>query len=316
AVTPHPFGPFARAALLTGEPSPENGVRDYFDPLPGDARTVAHAPDIPAPPFWGSRLIASMPLEIVLRYLHKPELYRLSWGAKNTQGDAWAKLEAEFEARLERMTRAALRDKSLQPQAVYGYFPANSDGDDLIVYDPAPFNAANGSAPQRVEIARFAFPRQPFGDYLCISDYYAPVDSGQIDVVALQVVTVGAAASEAFERLQGADNYSEAYFFHGLAVQAAEATANYMTNHIRKELGLPVNRGKRYSWGYPACPDLADHQTVFRLLPQTADLGLTLTPESYQLVPEQSTAAIYAHHPDAKYYSVGSIDRSAQILGG
>jgi 5-methyltetrahydrofolate--homocysteine methyltransferase len=280
------------------------------------ARTVAPAPDIPAPPFWGSRLIDSMPLEIVLRYLHKPELYRLSWGAKNTQGDAWAKLEAEFEARLERMTRAALRDKSLQPQAVYGYFPANSDGDDLIVYDPAPFNAANGSAPQRVEIARFAFPRQPFGDYLCISDYYAPVDSGQIDVVALQVVTVGAAASEAFERLQGADNYSEAYFFHGLAVQAAEATANYMTNHIRKELGLPVNRGKRYSWGYPACPDLADHQTVFRLLPQTADLGLSLTPESYQLVPEQSTAAIYAHHPDAKYYSVGSIDRSAQILGG
>ncbi len=272
-------------------------------------KTVKPAPNIPVPPFWGSKLIQEMPLEIVLRYLHKPELYRLSWGAKNAQGEEWAKLEAEFEQRLDRMTREALRDGTLNPQAVYGYFPANSDGDDLIIYDPDRYSA-DGT---RAEVARFSFPRQPGGEFLCISDYYAPVDAGTVDVVQLQAVTVGKVASEAFDRLQSADNYSEAYYFHGLAVQAAEATANYLTSHVRKELGIP-SRGKRYSWGYPACPDLDDHETVWRLLPQTADIGLTLT-ESYQIVPEQSTAAIFAHHPDAKYYSVGSLDRSAQILG-
>lgn len=282
---------------------------------PTASKTVKPAPNVPTPPFWGARKVGYMPLEIVLQHLHKPELYRLSWGAKNTHGEEWTKLEAEFEARLDRMSREALRDKSLLPQAVYGYFPAQAAGDDLIIYDPEPFNHRNGFGPQRIEIARFSFPRQPQGEYLCISDYFVPVESGLVDVVALQVVTVGEAATEKFARLQGADNYSEAYYFHGLAVQAAEATANYMTQHIRRELGIDENRGKRYSWGYPACPDLADHQTVVKLLPQTAEIGLSLTDESYQWVPEQSTAAIFAHHPDAKYYSVGSLDRSAQILG-
>jgi 5-methyltetrahydrofolate--homocysteine methyltransferase len=142
------------------------------------------------------------------------------------------------------------------------------------------------------------------------------VESGLTDVCVLQAVTVGEAASEAFEKLQGADNYSEAYFYHGLAVQTAEATANYVTKHVRRELELGESQGKRYSWGYPACPDLEDHATVFKLLPQAeTEIGLTLT-ESYQLVPEQSTVAIFTHHPDAKYFSVGNLDRVAQILGG
>ncbi|RMG85500.1 MAG: methionine synthase, partial [Chloroflexi bacterium] len=274
-------------------------------------KTVAPAPSIPTPPFWGVKTILEMPLEIVLQYLHKPELYRLSWGAKNTQGEEWAKLEAEFEARLARMTREALQRQTLRPQAVYGYFPANSEGDDLIIWDPQPFINANGKAPKREEIARFSFPRQPDGDFLCLSDYFAPVDSEQVDTCVLQVVTVGEAASEEFERLQSADNYSEAYFFHGLAVQAAEATANYVTQHVRRELKIDDNQGKRYSWGYPACPDLGGHTTVFRLLPQASEvLGISLT-ASYQLVPEQSTAAIFVHHPDARYYSVGNLDRSA-----
>jgi 5-methyltetrahydrofolate--homocysteine methyltransferase len=145
---------------------------------------------------------------------------------------------------------------------------------------------------------------------------FAPVDSGLVDTVALQVVTVGAGATEAFDKLQSANQYSEAYFFHGLAVQTAEATANFVNRQVvNKELGIPPNQGKRYSWGYPACPDLHDHETLFRLLPgAVTDLGLSLT-VSYQLVPEQSTAAIVVHHPDAKYYSVGSLDRTAQILG-
>ncbi len=293
-----------------GKPAPRKR-----SPAPASARTVQPALSIPTPPFWGSKTIESMPLEIVFQYLHRPELYRLSWGAKNTHGEAWTQLEAEFEARLERMARAASRDQTLRPQAVYGYFPANSAGDALIVYDPEPFQRANGHAPEKTEIARFTFPRQPSGEYLCLSDYFAPVETGLVDTCVLQVVTVGEPASEQFEKLQSADNYSEAYFFHGLAVQTAEATANFVTAHVRRELALPEGRGKRYSWGYPACPDLEDHQTVFKLLPQAErEIGLTLT-GSYQLVPEQSTAAIFIHHPDAKYYSVGNLDRSAQILG-
>jgi 5-methyltetrahydrofolate--homocysteine methyltransferase len=295
-------------------------------------KTVQPASSIPKPPFWGVRTIREMPLEIVLKYLHKPELYRLSWGATNTHGEEWKKLEAEFEERLTRMTREALRDKTLKPQAVYGFFPANSDGDDLVIYDPEPFQAAysngnvvgtrpsnlrlpvsaNGNI-ERIEIARFAFPRQPFGEYLCISDYFAPAEGGLVDTVALQVVTVGAAATEHFDRLQSSDNYSAAYFFHGLAVQAAEATANYVNRAvINKGLEIPPGQGKRYSWGYPACPELRDHEIVMALLPQAAtELGLQLT-TSYQWVPEQSTAAIVVHHPDAKYYSVG-VDRLQQI---
>ncbi len=279
-------------------------------------RTVQPAPRIPAPPFWGPRVIDYMPLEIVLQHIHKPELFRLSWGAKNTQGEEWTKLEAEFEARLERMSKDALRRKTLRPQAVYGYFPVNSDGDDLVVWDYQPFANMNGKTPELVEVARFSFPRQTQGEYLCLSDYFAPLDSGQVDTVALQVVTVGGEASAEFERLQSADNYSEAYFLHGLGVQAAEATATYVHQHVRRELGIGAEEGKRYSWGYPACPDLDDHQLVWGLLPQAAtEIGVSLT-ESYQLVPEQSTAAIVVHHPDAKYYSVGQLDRVAQILEG
>ncbi|MFN8377869.1 MAG: methionine synthase [Anaerolineae bacterium] len=280
-------------------------------------KTVQPAPSIPAPPFWGAKTIDSMPLEIMLKYLHKPELFRLSWGAGNAHGEEWTKLEANYEARLERMTREALRDQSLRPQAVYGYFPAASEGDDLVVYDPEVLNASAGHSGrgEKREIARFAFPRQPFGDYLCISDYVAPASDDRVDVIALQVVTVGQAATERFEKLQNAGEYSEAYFFHGLAVQSAEATANYVHRQVvSKGLGIPPGQGKRYSWGYPACPELRDHEIVLKLLPAASEaLGLTLTP-AFQWVPEQSTAAIIVHHPDAKYFSVG-VDRVAQIEG-
>jgi 5-methyltetrahydrofolate--homocysteine methyltransferase len=162
------------------------------------------------------------------------------------------------------------------------------------------------------EIARFHFPRQPHDEHLCLADYFAPVDSGQMDVVAFQVVTVGQAATEKFDALQAAHDYTEAYFVHGLAVQTAEATAEYLHRHIRRELGLPEDRGKRYSWGYPAIPDLEDHRKVFDLLPAERELGMSLSP-AYQLIPEQSTAAIIVHHPQAKYYSVGE-SRVEQLI--
>ena len=273
-------------------------------------KTVKDAPAIPAPPFWGSRVIRDMPLQIVLQHLHKPELFRLSWGAKNTQGAEWRQLEAAFEERLLRMAKAAQKRGTLKPQAVYAYLPANSDGDDVIVWDAA----AYADSGDKIEAARFRFPRQPDGDFLCISDYFASYDSGATDVMVLQTVTVGAVASAEFERLQAANEYSEAYFFHGLAVQAAEATANYLTKIARGQLGIAAEQGKRYSWGYPSCPELQDHQIVLQLLPQlTSELSLTLT-ESWQWVPEQSTAALFTHHPDAKYYSVGNLDRASQIL--
>ncbi len=273
----------------------------------GQRSTVVPAPDIPTPPFWGTRAVLDIPLDSVFPYIYKPELFRLSWGAKNTQGEEWQRLEAEFETRLARMKKETLADKTLVPQAVYGYFPAQSDGDDLVIFDPVCFEVNDGLE----EIARFSFPRQPAGDHLCLADYFAPVGGERVDVCPLQVVTVGRRATERFDRLQAANAYTDAYFFHGLAVQTAEATATYMNRHINRELGIPVERGKRYSWGYPACPDLDDHVTLFRLLPAEDKLGMALTP-AYQLVPEQSTAAIVVHHPDARYYSVG-VSRAEQL---
>ena len=192
------------------------------------------------------------------------------------------------------------------PQAVYGYWPCQSDGDDLIIYDPDSISGLPET------LTRFSFPRQPAGDHICLSDYFSSVDSGKLDVVALQVVTVGQAATEWFDRLQEAGDYAEAYYLHGLAVQTAEATAEYLHAHIRRELGLPESQGKRYSWGYPAIPDLDDHRKVFDLLPAENELRMSLT-AAYQLVPEQSTAAIIVHHPDAKYYTVGT-SRVEQLL--
>jgi len=271
------------------------------------ASSVPPAEFIPQPPSWGPKVVRDMPLELVFQHLFKNELFRLSWGAKNAHGEEWERLEAEFEARLQRMQKDALKEGWLNPQAVYGYWPAQSEGDDLLVYDP---NSLTGG--QLGELQRFTFPRQPSGEGLCLADYFAPVDSQRMDVVAFQVVTVGQAATERFDRLQEAGDYSEAYFTHGLAVQTAEATAEYLHRHLRRELDLPEGQGKRYSWGYPAIPDLDDHQKVFDLLPAEGELGMSLT-SAFQLVPEQSTAAIILHHPAAKYYSVGE-SRVEQLM--
>ncbi len=204
------------------------------------------------------------------------------------------------------MQKDTLKNGWLQPQAVYGFWPCQSDGEDLIIYDPGSL------ADSPTWLTRFSFPRQHAGDHLCLADYFAPVGSGQFDIVALQVVTVGQAATERFDAIQEAGDYAEAYYFHGLAVQTAEATAEYLHHHIRRELGLPEGQGKRYSWGYPAIPELDDHRKVFDLLPAESELGMTLT-TAYQLVPEQSTAAIIVPHPDAKYYTVGT-SRVEQLM--
>ena len=256
---------------------------------------------IPTPPFWGTRALDNIELEKVFRFLALRSLFRLQWGAKSVKGDDWVRLlQDDFMPRLRAMQRDAIARGWLRPQAVYGYYPAAAEGDDVLVFDPA--------APDRV-LQRFSFPRQPAEERLCIADYFAPVESGRRDVVAFQAVTMGQRATELVDELQAAGNYSDAYYTHGLGVESAEALAEYMHRHINKELHIPRTRGKRYSWGYPACPDLEEHVKVFALLPEAKEIGLRLT-EAYQLVPEQSTVAIIAHHPQAKYFAARVAPRS------
>ncbi len=256
---------------------------------------------IPVPPFYGARVLQDIPLDEVFELLDLDELYRLQWGARGS-GEAFERaVREELAPALERLEARARAEGWLRPRAVYGYFPAQGLGNSLLVYDPAAY-AADGTT---VEIARFAFPRQAGRERLCIADYFRPVGSDDMDVLGLQVVTVGDGATREFERLQQAGEYAEAYYLHGLAVETAEATAEWLHRRTRHELGIPGGRGKRYSWGYGACPDLEDHQTVFRLLPAERELGMQLS-AAHQLIPEQSTAAIIVHHPEAKYYSVRS----------
>ena len=190
----------------------------------------------------------------------------------------------------------------------------------LVVYDPAPFQAAlstNGAAspsqnpqakiPNR-ELVRFSFPRQQADgskrneEQLCLADYFASGENGRRDVVAFQVVTVGDALLERSDSLMKGGDYSEGYYLHGFGVRLAESSAEWVHRHIRRELGIPMNRGLRYSWGYGACPDHRQRELVFELLPARQRLGMQVT-EAGALVPELATAALVVHHPEAKYFS-------------
>jgi len=266
----------------------------------GGARSDVSADHpVPVPPFFGTRLLRDIPLGEVLALLDRDELFRLQWGGRGS-GDVWRQTVAsEFEPTLARLSAQALETNWLVPQATYGYFPCQSEGNDVIVYDPAQYEADGGTLR---EVARFHFPRQEGRERLCLADYFRSVESGEVDVIGLQVVTVGGAATQRFEELQGQGEYAEAYYSHGLAVEAAEAVAEWMHRRIRDEMGIAGERGKRYSWGYGACPDLDDHAVLFTLLPADA-LGISLT-SAFQIVPEQSTAALIVHHPAAKYYAV------------
>jgi 5-methyltetrahydrofolate--homocysteine methyltransferase len=267
----------------------------------GGARSdVAADNRIPTPPFYGTRVLRDIPLDEVLALLDLDELFRLQWGGRGSGPKFEAMVREEFRPTLERLSESARREGWLAPQAVYGYFPVQSQGNSLIVYDPAAYGSDGGSLR---EIARFAFPRQDGRERLCLADYFRSVESNEVDVAAFQVVTVGDEAARRFEVLQSQGEYTEAFYLHGLSVETAEAVAEWMHRTVRVELGISDGQGKRYSWGYPACPDLEQHAQVFTLLPAREALGMELS-EAYQLMPEQSTAAIVAHHPEAKYYAV------------
>jgi 5-methyltetrahydrofolate--homocysteine methyltransferase len=260
---------------------------------------VAQDHAVPTPPFWGVKVLRDIPLQEVFDLLDLDELYRLQWGARGSGPEFDKVVREELEPTRKRLEAEALKSGWLKPQAVYGYFPVQSTGNELIVYDPEKY-AKNG---ETVEIERFKFPRMEGRERLCLADYYRDVASGEVDVAAVQVVTVGTKADEKFADLQGRNEYTEAFFVHGLSVETAEAVAEWMHRHEKSELRIPPGRGKRYSWGYPACPDLDDHQVVFRLLPAEKELGMGLS-SAFQLMPEQSTAALVTHHPQAKYYAV------------
>jgi 5-methyltetrahydrofolate--homocysteine methyltransferase len=262
------------------------------------ARAWLAPADVPEPPFLGTRTIVDLDVSELWAHFDLKSLYRLSWGGSSVKGAQWeALLRDEFEPRLRRFRALAQRSALLVPKVVYGYFPAAGDGDDIVIYDPAD---------ARVELARLPCARQTGGQHLSLADYLrTPGPRHELDVVALQVVTLGDHVSERIDAMQQSGDYSESYFLHGFSVQAAEALAEHTHVRIRRELGLGADRGKRYSWGYGACPDLSHHAIVWRVLDAERAIGARLT-SAFQIVPEQSTAAIVMHHPQATYFNAAA----------
>ena len=284
-----------REALAARNAVGASGGRPPAESVPAPVRSSVPLALVPTPPFWGPRVLERIGLEDIAACLDRNALFRGQWGGK-AHGAEFARLaREEFEPRLARMIREARQRQYLQPRAIYGYFPCRADGDDLIVYDPRDTTR---------EVERFHFPRQPAGERLCLTDYFA-TEGDAPNAVAFQVVTMGARPSEVIAELHAAGEYSDAYYLHGFSVQMAEAMAEYVNRQVRRDLGLPPEgeQGRRYSWGYAAIPELADHERVFKLLGVREAIGVDLT-EGYQLVPEQSTAAIVVHHPDAVYFAV------------
>ncbi|MHB8140408.1 MAG: methionine synthase [Vulcanimicrobiaceae bacterium] len=259
----------------------------------------SHPVDLPKAPFLGARTLSSVDMRELWPHFDLRSLYRLSWGAASLKGEEFDKLvREEFEPRLHAFQRDASRERWLEPRLVYGYYPAAGVENDIVFYAPED---------PSVEVARFTFARQVGGEHLCLADYVAaPQDGRGVDVAALQVVTVGGPVGQRIGALQHEGDYSGSYFLHGFTVAAAEALAEWAHRRIRTELGLDADRGKRYSWGYGACPDLSQHELVFALLDVRNAIGVHLT-EAFQMVLEQSTAAIVLHHPAAAYFNAGAV---------
>ncbi|HEX8102106.1 MAG TPA: homocysteine S-methyltransferase family protein [Solirubrobacteraceae bacterium] len=265
--------------------------------LPTDDDTVRSAAvtdnPIPEPPFWGVREVA-VDLDEVFAHLDLHVLFKLHWGGRGVKGEEWKRLlEDDFQPRLARMWR---EQDYLHPRAVVGYFPCNSQGNELIVFDPEDHSR---------EVERFVFPRQPGHDRLCLADFYRPLESGERDVVALQIVTAGGEATERMAALERDGEFAEQLFVHGLSVQVAEGMAEWLHSEIRRDLGIDPDQGRRLSWGYPAVPEQSEHSKVVRLLDAERTVGVRLS-EAFAPEPEQTTLAIVTHHPQAVYFGMKS----------
>jgi len=261
--------------------------------VPEKKHSSKPAERIPEAPFLGAKAISEIPLNDLFRSINRSALFRISWGAVNAKGEKWEKYEHDFSERLKAM-RMALDEKAwLKASALYGYFPCQSEQDDLVIFDHI--------RQDKQETTRFRLPRQPRGQHLCLSDYFAPESSDRMDIAAFQIVTLGNESTEFVHRLTTAGNITEAFYHHGLAVQLAEAAAQWIHGRIRIELQLSARQGKRYSWGYPAIPDLSQHEILFRLLPAEKALGIRMT-SAFQFIPEYTTAALIVHNPAAAYF--------------
>lgn len=295
-----------------GQEAARVSTRSSGDTTHTNRSEVALIDQLPKAPFYGSKMVEITDLTKVFDFVNETALFKGQWQYKQgrkTKEEYDELLQTVVYPKYAEVKAAAIREKLLEAKLVYGYFPCNSDGNDLVVYQED----------EKTERIRFPFPRQPIeqrgGKKLCLADYFAPKESGKIDVVAFQLVTMGRRASEYAAELFAADNYQDYLLFHGLSVESAEALAEMWHKRIREELGIagadsPTMaklfhqgyQGSRYSFGYPACPDLEEQTKIFELL-DPSRIGVELT-EEFQLDPEQSTSAIIVHHPDAKYFNI------------
>jgi 5-methyltetrahydrofolate--homocysteine methyltransferase len=286
------------------------GLGDKGDEPPPDLPT--RSPDVVTdnevftPPFLGSRVVKGLPIDEIAGYINETALFRNQWQFRPEDGEK----DDEFKARIRPTLRSELAqakaDGLLIPQVVYGYFPANGDGNDLVIWTDETRSA---------ERARFTYPRQTKAPFYCIADFYRPADGDEVDYAAFTIVTMGSAISERTAKLFADDRYQEYLLLHGVGVEMAEALAEYWHRRIREEWGFAHEdgpslaglfrqqyRGGRYSWGYPACPDLEDNMTVMQLL-EGERIGLECNEDTgFQYQPEQSTSALICHHPQAKYF--------------
>ncbi len=271
---------------------------------------LAEGVSVPEPPFWGTRVLERVAVDALVPYLNERMLYQFHWGYRKdgrtlSEYMAWAR--QELRPVLKRMLEVSEQQDILRPQAVYGYWPAAAEGNDVVLYAPD-----NGSGR---EVARFALPRQARKGGLCIADFLRDVAGGERDVIGLQIVTIGQRASDVAREWFAQDRYKDYLYLHGLGVELAEALAEYVHKRIRAELGFGREdarepdkllqqgyRGSRYSFGYPACPNLEDQDQILGLL-DAGRIGVELS-DGFQLHPEQSTSAIVLHHPQARYFSV------------
>jgi len=284
-------------------------TRIKSEDLPIDTRRsdVATDVDIPTPPFFGSRVVKGIQLSDYAGMLDERALFVGQWGLKGNRGEYENMVEAEGRPRLRSLLNEVQSSGWLNAAVVYGYFPCYSEGNDLVILHHEGENKGK-------ERTRFTFPRQTRDRRLCISDFFASKDSGTTDVVAFHVVTMGSTVSEAAAKLFAANNYREYLELHGLSVQLTESLAEHWHARIREELSVKSEdssdlqgildqgyRGSRYSFGYPACPDLEQQVQLCQLL-DPSRIGVELS-EEFQLHPEQSTSAIIVHHPEAKYFN-------------
>jgi 5-methyltetrahydrofolate--homocysteine methyltransferase len=308
---------YAKASAVDEETGPVFAER---------SAVVNDAPNIPAPPFWGVRVRKDYDLRELFRYINETALFKNQWQLKTaSQSDYLRLVDEKFRPVLLKLEDEVIASGLFEPKVVYGYFPAQADGNDIVVYGPptggetASPSTSLGmtvSKAEGQELLRFTFPRQREGRRLCISDFFAPKTSGKMDVIGLSLVTIGAKASVETQRLFEGGEYTKYLYLHGLSVETAEALAEFHHKKMREELGIAGEdakeirdlfhqkyRGSRYSFGYPACPSLEDQTKLFALLKPEENVGVRLT-SGFLLEPEQSTSAIVVHHPAAKYFVV------------